>query len=211
MKNYLAIDTCGNYLTVLAKKDGEVYTTFIENCAMKQAVLLMSAVEETLAKAKMTLSDCDFFACVVGAGSFTGIRIGISAVKGFCLATGKPALPVTAFDLSAYNTIDTHGEKVLCLVDAMHDAYYVCGYEKGEVILPPVYLTEEEVLSLSQDGYTLRACAKLPLAERIVVETKDPVEGLVVAVESLAKKSAFGQLQAVYARKSSAELNLGKL
>ena len=55
----------------------------------------------------MTLGDCDFFAAVVGAGSFTGIRIGISAVKGFCAATGKPALPITSFDVAAYNTIDS--------------------------------------------------------------------------------------------------------
>lgn len=211
MKNYLAIDTCGNYLTVLAQKDGKSYTTFIENCAMKQAVLLMSAIDETLQKADMTLKDCDFFAVVVGAGSFTGIRIGISAVKGFCVATGKPALPVTSFDLAAYNAIDEEEKgKILCLVDALHDAYYACGYQDGEVVFPPSYLTEEETLRFAQEGYVLRACGELPLSARVQVEKKDPVEGLRVAVERLAKKNAFGELKAVYARKSSAELNLEK-
>ena len=102
---------------------------------MKHSVLLMQAVDETLKKADMTLGDCDFFAAVVGAGSFTGIRIGISAVKGVCLATGKPALPITSFDTVAYNALD--GEKILCLVDALHGYYYACGYEKGEVTLAP--------------------------------------------------------------------------
>lgn len=211
MKNYLAIDTCGNHLTVLAQKDGKSYTTFIENCAMKQAVLLMSAVEETLKKAEMALAECDFFAVVVGAGSFTGIRIGISAVKGFCVATGKPALPVTSFDLSAYNAIDeSKTDKILCLVDALHDAYYACGYQKGEVVFPPAYLTEEEVLALEKEGYALFSCGDLPLFARACVEKKDPVEGLRLAVERLSKKNAFGELKAVYARKSSAELNLEK-
>ena len=207
--NYLAIDTCGSYLTVLAEKDGKTYTTFIENCAMTQAVLLMSAVDETLQKADMTLDDCDFFCAVVGAGSFTGIRIGISAIKGFCLATGKPALPITSFDLSAYTMVETGG-KILCLVDAMHDAYYACGYEDGKVVFPPAYLTEAEVLSFVEKGYALRACSNLPLSEREKVEITNPVDGLRLAVARLSQENKFGDLKAVYARKSSAELNLEK-
>ena len=83
MANFLAVDTSGNHLAVVAVKDGTEYVTYIENCAMKHAVSLMPAVDETLEKAGLQLSECDFFAAVVGAGSFTGIRIGISAVKGF--------------------------------------------------------------------------------------------------------------------------------
>ena len=105
MKNFLAVDTSCNYLTVIAAKDGEVFSTHIPDCAMKHSVSLMNAVDETLKKANMQAADCDFFGAVVGAGSFTGIRIGISVAKGFCLAYGKPALPVTSFDVAAYNEI----------------------------------------------------------------------------------------------------------
>lgn len=206
MKNYLAVDTSGNHLAVVAAKEGKTYSTYIENCAMKHAVSVMSAVEETLDKAGLTLTECDFFGAVVGAGSFTGIRIGISAVKGFCLALGKPSLPITSFDVLAYNAIDTTG-KALCLVDAGHDCYYACGYERGETTVAPAYLTEEEVLALAGEGYTLRGVGDLPIAEKIEVEKADPVSGLINAVEALAAKNAFGELTALYVRKSSAELN----
>ena len=209
MKNFLAVDTSCNYLTVIAAKNGEIFSTFIEDCSMKHSVTLMTAVDETLKKADMTLADCDFFAAAVGAGSFTGIRIGISAVKGFCLACGKPSLPVTSFDVAAYNAIDKDAGRILCLIDALHDSYYACGYENGEVILSPAYLTEEEVLALAKEGYALRSTSELPVSTKAEVEIASPVEGLANAVRVLADKGAFGELTALYVRKSSAELNKG--
>lgn len=210
--NFLALDTSGNYLSVVAVKNGEAFSCLISDCATRHSVALMGAVEEVLQKAKMSLDECDFFASVVGAGSFTGIRIGISAVKGFCLACQKPALPVTSFDVAAYNTIDNQkpAGKLLCLVDALHGYYYACGYENGAVALPPAYLSEEEVLALAQKGYTLRATALLPLSGKAETEVVCPVTGLKNAVFALAEQGKFGELSAVYVRKSSAEINLGK-
>lgn len=206
MKNFLAVDTSGSHLAVVAAKDGKMYSTYIENCAMRHAVSVMDAVDETLKKAELTLAECDFFGAVVGAGSFTGIRIGISAAKGFCLAQGKPSLPITSFDVLAYNAIDTEG-KVLCLVDALHDCYYACGYEQDKIVYPPTYLTEEEVLALMKEGYSLRGVGELPISQKASVESADPVDGFLKAVIALSEKDAFGELTALYVRKSSAELN----
>ena len=205
MQNFLALDTSGNHLSVIASKNGRTERVFLENCAMKHSVSVMPAVEEALTKADMRLEECDFFAAVVGAGSFTGIRIGISVVKGFCLAFGKPALPVTSFDVLAYNALD--GAKVLCLVDALHDCYYACGYENGKVVYEPAYLTEEEVLALEKEGYALVACTDLPLAQKAKVTVVDPCVGLEKATVALGEMEKFGELTALYVRKSSAELN----
>ena len=209
MKNFLALDTSGNHLSVVACKDGKTHSVFLPDCAMKHAVSVMPAVEEALKKAEFSLAECDFFAAVVGAGSFTGIRIGISAVKGFCLAYNKPSLPVTSFDLAAYNEINEKPKK-LCLVDALHDSYYVCGYQGAQVVLPPSYLEEEEVLGLQAEGYALCSCGELPLSQKADVTSFDPCEGLKKAVIALSEEGRFGELTALYVRKSSAELNLGK-
>ena len=205
MKNYLAVDTSGNHLCVVACKNGKTHSVFLPDCAMKHSVSVLPAIDEALKGADMSLADCDFFAAVVGAGSFTGIRIGISVIKGFCLAHHKPALPVTSFDVMAYN--ETNG-KVLCLVDALHGCYYACGYEGGKVVYPPAYLTEEEVLALAADGYVLYSVSALPIGEKTAVKTVDPVLGLANAVCALSKQERFGDLTALYVRKSSAELNL---
>lgn len=207
MGNFLAIDTSGNHLAVVAVKNGIEYATYIENCAMKHAVSIMPAVDETLKKADLQLSECDFFAAVVGAGSFTGIRIGISAVKGFALAFSKPTLAITSFDVAAYNGIDTQDKKALCLIDALHDCYYACGYDGDRVCFAPAYLTEEEVLALYNEGYALLGGGHLPIANKTRVLAVDPVKGLIAAAKALSERKKFGELTALYVRKSSAEIN----
>lgn len=212
---FLAVDTANEYLCVVAYKDGKVATAFLPDSSMRHSTELMAQVEKALAECDLTLAECDFFSAVVGAGSFTGIRIGVSAVKGFCLACGKPSLPVTSFELSAYNGVEP-SEKTLCIVDALHDAYYACGFDGDKkVILQPAYLTEEEVLALVGEGYSLRALKckdewSIGVAQKADVVACSPAEGLLNAVIAKAEQGAFGELNAVYVRKSSAELNLGK-
>lgn len=208
MKNYLAIDTSNEYLTVVAVKDGVRTVTALSDCAMRHSVMLAGAVDETLERAGLTLSECDFFAACVGAGSFTGIRIGVAAIKGFALAAKKPTLPVTSFELAAYNAVE--GEKPLVLVDALHGYYYACGFDgRKKMTYAPAYLSAEEVLTVAKEGgYTLYALTELPLDG---VRTVSPAEGLARAVETLSKdEKNFGALTALYIRKSQAEENLGK-
>lgn len=204
MKNFLAVDTSGGYLSVVARKGEKTFSSFTGDCAMKHSVLLMGKIDEALKALDMHPADCDFFGAVVGAGSFTGIRIGISAIKGFALAENKRTLPVTSFDLMAYNAIDTG--KILCLIDALHGYYYACGYENGEVVYPPAYISEEEVMALVKAGYALRSLEKLNVQTELV----SPVKGLQNAVETLSDSEKFGELTALYIRKSSAEINAGR-
>ena len=195
MKRYLAIDTSAGYLTVIAK-NGEPFVTFEPDCAMQHSVRLMDAVEETLAKAGMQPADCDFFCAVTGPGSFTGIRIGISTVKGFCAALHRPALGVTSFAALAYNAEG----KVLAAIPAGRDFYYVCGFaEDKRVSLPPAYVSGERLARLAEE-YPVYAYAPLP-----VPYTKaDPAAGLLRAVEG-AKEEDFGDISAFYLKKSQAE------
>lgn len=203
--NFLAIDTSGNHLAVVAHKEGETFFGKIENCAMKHSTSLMGVIDETLKKAGLTTSECDFFAAAVGAGSFTGIRIAISVAKGFALAHGKKTLPITSFDTIAYNAIE---KKQLCIIDALHGSYYACGYENGQIVYPPAYLTEAEVLDLAAQGYELVSSATAPIAEKVPLTIADTAVGMKNAAIAKAKKGEFGELTALYVRKSSAELNL---
>ena len=216
MKNFLAVDTSCNYLTVTAAKDGQRYSVAVPDCAMQHARTLMRAVDEVLEKANLRLEECDFFAAVVGAGSFTGIRIGISAAKGFALACGKPTLAITSFDALAYNALETvfqggEAEKTLCLIDAMHGHYYACGYLGTTVIEEPAFLSETEVLKYVKDGFKLVSATEILLDGSVAAAVVDPVSGLTAAIEERCKNPEnFGDLTALYIRKSSAEINLEK-
>ena len=202
--NFLAVDTSAEYLTVLAQVNGERFCVHKTDCAMKHSTLLMPTVDELLQKAGAKISDFDCFACVVGAGSFTGIRIGIATMKGFALATGKPTVAITSFDLAAYIVKE---DKFAVVLDALHGSYYACAYEKGECVLPPSYLTDEELAPWFTKGFTPVSYARLPLSN---LQTFSPADGLFAAVNAKIEKQQFGELAALYIRKSQAELNREK-
>ena len=142
----------------------------------------------------------------MGAGSFTGIRIGIATMKGFALAAGKKILPVTTFGCAAYNG---KGKKILCLCDALHAHYYACGYnEAGEVTLPPSYIPEEELRALAAQGYELRTLENTDfLPADLPCVRIDPAKALAAEAEKLAENEEnFKEPAALYIRKCQAEI-----
>ncbi len=64
---------------------------------------LMTAIDNALKQAGMDVSDIDVFGVAIGPGSFTGLRIGLSTVKGFSYATGKPIVSVPTLEAFAWN------------------------------------------------------------------------------------------------------------
>ncbi|MCC6734855.1 MAG: tRNA (adenosine(37)-N6)-threonylcarbamoyltransferase complex dimerization subunit type 1 TsaB [Bauldia sp.] len=97
----LAIDTSLEACAVgIAAGDG-ARVLRSETIGRGHAERLFAMVAEALDAAGMTLADVDRFAVIVGPGSFTGIRVGIAAVRGFALATGKPAIGLSTLDVHA--------------------------------------------------------------------------------------------------------------
>lgn len=196
--SYLAIDTSGKHLTVLLESNGKIYKRFEEDCGVKHSVSLMPAIEEIEKTSGIKLCDVNFIACVVGAGSFTGIRIGVSTVKALCFAYGKPALSVTSFDTLAYNV----NESVLAVIDAGHGGYYVCGYANGVTDIPPAYVTEAELLALKQG----RRVVSFENIDKIGAEKVSLLDGLIAAVNAKKKELISpDEIIPLYIRKSQAE------
>ncbi len=189
--NYLAIDTSAASLTVIAKNGETLCVSVLPDGAAQHSVRLMPEIDAALSRARLLLRDCDFIACTVGPGSFTGIRIGISAVKGLCLAAEKPALAVTSFDVLAYAE---GGGRRLALVDAGNGFFYACGYNcENAVDFAPARIPGEEVSALLRGGYT-------------AVTEADRGRGLAAAVEAKFREAAPADaLKALYLRKSAAE------
>ena len=190
---FLAIDTSGARLAVVACNGDTVVKLCGEECAQKHSVLLMEKIETALKGAKLRAQDCDFFACVVGPGSFTGIRIGIATVKGLGFACGKRVLGITSFEAAAYAE---RGRKRVIVIDAGHGNGYACVYdESDQAETPPAFLSGEEIELLVGRGYA-----------PVRAESADLAEGLYLACkEHRARAGGTEELAALYLRKSSAE------
>ena len=197
---FLAIDTASAHLSVLAVNGERAVLNHLADCALCHSVLLMKEAESALDGAGLRPAECDFFCAVTGPGSFTGIRIGISAAKGFALASGKPLMPLTAFELVAYNVND--GD-FFAVTDAAHDHFYACRCtcRGGELKFgEPVYIPGEE---LAACGLPLYGFQQLALARYTRL---DAGECLLPAVrKKLACGAPFGEMHALYIRKSQAE------
>ena len=202
--NYLAIDTSGKNLTIVVCKNGEIFSYFDKECGVNHSVSLMPTIEKLVLDTCFDLSCADFFACVVGAGSFTGIRIGVATTKALCLAYNKPCLSVTSFDTIAYNK---ENGKNLAVIDAKHNGYYACGYDGKTVILPPCYISGEKVIELSK-SYNILSCDDICL-DGVKVQEVSLLTGLINAVEDKKQQLIFdiNSLTPLYVRKSQAEEN----
>lgn len=98
-------------------EDGKILASEFVNVGLTHSQILMPMAEKVAEKANLSLKDVDGFAISAGPGSFTGIRIGISAVKGLAAPTKKPCVAVSTLLSMAYNYIDTD-----CIVCAVMDA-----------------------------------------------------------------------------------------
>lgn len=94
--NVLAIDTALDACSVgIAFGNPERIVSRSEGVVRGHAERLFGLIDQLLEDATIEISDIDRFAVTVGPGSFTGIRVGVAAVRGFAAVTGAPAIGVT--------------------------------------------------------------------------------------------------------------------
>ena len=126
---------------------------------------LMTAVDNVLKQAELTLGDIDVFGIAIGPGSFTGLRIGLSTVKGLSYATGKKIVTVPTLEAFAWN-FPFCPHPVCLMLDARRGEVYsaVFKWEKDGFRrqLPETSIKPETLLT-SLEGTVLFAGEGVPL------------------------------------------------
>ncbi len=84
---------------------------------------LIPAIDEILQRTGTAIEEIDAFAAVVGPGAFTGLRVGVSTVKGLAQATGKPVIAVSSLKTLAMQAFDA-GLPICALLDARKGEVY---------------------------------------------------------------------------------------
>jgi tRNA threonylcarbamoyladenosine biosynthesis protein TsaB len=124
------------------------------NVKITHSETLMPLTESVLAAAKLSLSDIDAFAVTAGPGSFTGVRIAVSAVKGMAYALNKPVYAVSTLHSLAYNLL---GQDCIacCLMDARRGQFYnalfrVSNVGRDALSAPVQRLTPDRAISADE-------------------------------------------------------------
>jgi tRNA threonylcarbamoyladenosine biosynthesis protein TsaB len=122
MSVLLAIDTAAPRLALAVLRDGDRVDALVEDMATGQAERLFPALDELLTRAAVTYKDLTRIAVTTGPGSFTGLRIGLSAARGLGLALNIPVVGVPSlFALS----LATQCDPLAVLLDARRgEAYF---------------------------------------------------------------------------------------
>ena len=182
----LAIDTAlaACAAAVLDTGQGRIVASKSLPMSRGHAEALMPLLAGLMSEASMAMRDLDRVVATVGPGSFTGLRVGISAARGIALAAGKPALGVST--LSAYaapQLADDDTITVIAAIDARHDHVYLQVFGPGgRIVTAPRLAPLAEAARAAAEtpcrivGSAARAVASLLSASdaaRTMIETRD--------------------------------------
>lgn len=98
----LAVDTATEICGVATSIDGRVQAELMLSRGATHTRSVLSAIDTVLENSGLTVGDLDAYAVSRGPGSFTGLRIGISTVKGLAFATGKPMVGISTLEVLAH-------------------------------------------------------------------------------------------------------------
>jgi tRNA threonylcarbamoyladenosine biosynthesis protein TsaB len=147
-----ALDACA--AGVLDTSAGKLIAQ--ESLAMKRghAEALMPLIARVMKASGIAFADLDRIAVTTGPGSFTGLRVGLSAARGIALAADKPVVGLTTLAAYAAPVVSEGAEQpVISAIDARHDhVYFQVVRGNGSSLILPHLAPVEEALGASRFG-----------------------------------------------------------
>ena len=176
----LAIDTALDACSAAVLNTETAELRALESLPMKRghAEALMPLIARVMGSAELGFTALDRIAVTVGPGSFTGLRVGISAARGLALAAGKPAVGLTTLSAYAATIVgQSRSAPVISAIDARHDhVYFQIVAGDGSQLVRPKVASIDEAIAASQFGAPhLVGNAANILAERWPKDAPQPI------------------------------------
>lgn len=130
----LALETSAKSVSVAVVENGAVLASAYQNMGLTHSVTLMPLLDSMLKNAGLTAKDMSLIAVAAGPGSFTGLRIGVSAAKGLAWALELPCCGVSTLEAMAENARAFEGT-VICAMDARRQQIYNAVFDCHDGVL----------------------------------------------------------------------------
>lgn len=143
--NILVLDCAVTKLSIAVKTEDK-FISQTYDIGMRQSEILVPTIDEILSKAGITAADLNYSALTIGPGSFTGLRLGISALKAIELAYNVPVYGISSLTIYSYAYKD-FGLPILACIDANKDKFYACLSDQNSLILEEGDYEVEEIIS----------------------------------------------------------------
>ncbi|MBR3560417.1 MAG: tRNA (adenosine(37)-N6)-threonylcarbamoyltransferase complex dimerization subunit type 1 TsaB [Oscillospiraceae bacterium] len=125
----LALETSAKSVSCAVTEDGAVLARGFQCTGLTHSRTLLPMVDAMLQNAEIPMASIDLFAVAAGPGSFTGLRIGVSALKGLAWAAEKPCAGVSTLYAMAQNLAHLDGALLICAMDARRSQVYNALFE----------------------------------------------------------------------------------
>lgn len=156
-----ALESSAKAASVALMEDESLIAQYSQCCGLTHSRTLLPMVEDMLKNTEKKIADVDLIAVAHGPGSFTGIRIGVSTVKGLAWASDKKCVGVSTLEAMAWHGVSAGG--LICpVMDARRSQVYNALFETdGDG--RPVRLTEDRAVSLAELAGELKDYECAPL------------------------------------------------
>jgi tRNA threonylcarbamoyladenosine biosynthesis protein TsaB len=128
-KRLLAVDTATEICGIALAVDGRIQAELMLNRGITHTQSVLSAIDAVLAITGLTTGDLDAYAVTRGPGSFTGLRIGISTIKGLAFATEKPMVGISTLAVLAHQAPGS-ADLICPMLDARRNEVYWSLYRR---------------------------------------------------------------------------------
>lgn len=173
----LGLDSSAKSASVALVEDGKILARSFQNSGLTHSHTLLPMAEDLLKNCDLTMDDIGAVAVAAGPGSFTGLRIGISAAKGLAWAKELPCAAVSTLEAMAQNLRHMDGHLIVCAMDARRNQIY-------------------HALFLAEGNALHRLCHDQAVAITEVAKTikDDPREKIIVGDGALLCYNAFQEM-----------------
>ena len=148
----LACDTTNHACSVCLSEDKRVIAESYLMLGLTHSQTFMPMLHELMKRSGYAYKDLDAFACTVGPGSFTGIRIGVSACKVMAMVAKKPAIPVSSLCALAYPLFSHKDTIIAPMIDARNERVFSAAYYNGIEVIKEAARTIDEFVMIC-DGW----------------------------------------------------------
>ncbi|MCI7566114.1 MAG: tRNA (adenosine(37)-N6)-threonylcarbamoyltransferase complex dimerization subunit type 1 TsaB [Treponema sp.] len=182
--NILVLDCAVTKLSIAVKTEDK-FISQTYDIGMRQSEILVPTIDEILSKAGITAADLNYSALTIGPGSFTGLRLGISALKAIELAYNVPVYGISSLTIYSYAYKDL-GLPILACIDANKDKFYACLSDQNSLILEEGDYEVEEIISkLNGLSKVLLAGPDAQKLADIIKENKNYIEVLTTRASAM--------------------------
>ena len=119
----LGIECTASPVSCAVFEDSRIKAEYFLNLKTTHSQTLLPMVESVLKLSGIGIGDIDVIAATAGPGSFTGVRIGISAVKGLAFAQNTPCVPISTLEAMAYGLTGCDGIVCACMDARCNQVY----------------------------------------------------------------------------------------